>query len=357
MKKRIAFYILIVLILLFSACGKTTEEKWQEQYDLGQQYLLEENYEEAIVAFTAAIEIEPNQTGAYIGRGNAYVLSGETEEHLAQALADYQRVLELNVEAYLGIADVYIRQGDYEAALDILNEGLEKMGGNEEISAKIAEIESGNITDSSGNARRMSSYAPSGTLMWYHEYTYDGEGRQSSVTSYDADGNQTGHVDLSYNDEGLPLVSRVYHGDDGAVGRWVFERDDSGNAIREEVYEADGSLSDSFIHQYDTNGNLVYSENYNSNGELSGTEEYEYSENGQQAKRTGYDGDGVMAWYETYEYDSNGSKRRLNHYDPSGQLNWYELYQYDENGDLLGFEQYDGSGNLTQTVTSEKGNE
>ena len=64
-----------------------------------------------------------------------------------------------------------------------------------------------------------------------------------------------------------------------------------------------------------------------------------------------------MAWYETYEYDSNGSKRRLNHYDPSGQLNWYELYQYDENGDLLGFEQYDGSGNLTQTVTSEKGNE
>ena len=132
MKKRIVFYILIVLILLFSACGKTAEEKWQEQYDLGQQYLLEENYEEAIVAFTAAIEIDPKQADAYIGRGDAYILSGETEEHLTQALADYRQVLELDeksISAYLGIADVYIRQGDYDAALEILNEGLEKTGG------------------------------------------------------------------------------------------------------------------------------------------------------------------------------------------------------------------------------------
>ena len=165
------------------------------------QYLLEENYEEAIVAFTAAIEIEPNQVGAYIGRGNAYILSGETEEHLAQALADYQRVLELdeaNAQAYLGIADVYIRQGDYEAALGILNEGLEKTGGNEEIAAKIEEIESGNITDSAGNARRTSSYDAAGVLQWYHDYTYDREGRAASVTSYDGSGSQTGHVDYAY---------------------------------------------------------------------------------------------------------------------------------------------------------------
>ena len=112
MKKKVIVYVLAVIALLLAACGKSTAEKWQEQYDLGQQYLLEENYEEAIVAFTAAIEIDPKQADAYIGRGDAYILSGETEEHLTQALADYRQVLELDeksISAYLGIADVYIR--------------------------------------------------------------------------------------------------------------------------------------------------------------------------------------------------------------------------------------------------------
>ena len=69
MKKLCGVLGILMLLALAAACGKSTTEKWQEQYDLGQQYLLEESYEEAIVAFTAAIEIEPNQADAYIGRG------------------------------------------------------------------------------------------------------------------------------------------------------------------------------------------------------------------------------------------------------------------------------------------------
>lgn len=90
------------MFLLIAACGKSTEEKWQEQYDLGQQYLLDENYEEAIVAFTAAIEIDPNQTDAYIGRGDAYFALAQTEnannddENYQSAMADYKMALKLN---------------------------------------------------------------------------------------------------------------------------------------------------------------------------------------------------------------------------------------------------------------------
>ena len=144
MKKSFAVCTLLLALLFAAACGKGRLEEWQEQYDLGQKYLLEENYEEAIVAFTEAIKIEPSKAGAYIGRGNAYVLSGETQENLERALADYQFVRELdsgNAEAYLGIADVYIRQGDYEAALEILQEGLAQTEGNEEIAVKIEEVE------------------------------------------------------------------------------------------------------------------------------------------------------------------------------------------------------------------------
>lgn len=96
----------MLLAILLSACNR--ESRWQKQYDLGIQYLTEGKYEEAIVAFNAAIEIEPNQVLAYVGRGSAYISSGGTEENLAAAQADYERVIaldEANADGYLGLAD------------------------------------------------------------------------------------------------------------------------------------------------------------------------------------------------------------------------------------------------------------
>lgn len=355
MKRACGIIEIIILLILATACSKNTAERWQEQYDLGMRYLEEENYEEAIVAFTAAIEIDSNYADAYTGRGNAYIFSGETDEHLAQALSDYQKALELdeeNTAAYLGIADIYIRQGNYEDALEILNEGLEKTGGNEEIAAKIAEIESGNITDSSGNVRRRNGYDASGALIWFHEFTYSVDGKQSSVTSFDMDSNQTGHVDLTYDEAGLPHVSYVYF-TDGAVGKLVYERDSSGGIIKEEHYGPEGNLVRYYINEYDTAGNMIRQENYTPDGELEGTEEYEYNGQGQRIKRSYYDIDGTLSWYETYEYDSNGNRRRYDNYDSDGQLSWYQISLYDETGNWIGYEEYDGDGNLIGTVTNE----
>ena len=80
----IALILAIGLIACGQGSGQTSEvataSTWQEQYDLGIRYLSEGNYEEAIIAFTAAIEIDPNRAEAYVGRGDAYVGSGETEE-------------------------------------------------------------------------------------------------------------------------------------------------------------------------------------------------------------------------------------------------------------------------------------
>lgn len=67
--------LLFSLILMFSivACGKAAADGWQEQYDLGMRYLTEGNYEEAILAFTMAIEIDPKMPEAYLGAAEAYV--------------------------------------------------------------------------------------------------------------------------------------------------------------------------------------------------------------------------------------------------------------------------------------------
>ena len=52
---------------------------WQEQYDFGIRYLSEGNYQEAILAFTAAIEIDPMHPDPYIGLYEAYVAIGDYE--------------------------------------------------------------------------------------------------------------------------------------------------------------------------------------------------------------------------------------------------------------------------------------
>lgn len=146
--------LLLVASLVLTSCGRTdsmptkeTEKEtnapsWQEQYDLGIRYLSEGKYEEAVIAFTAAIEIDPKQAPAYVGRGEAYIGSGETEENLAMAQADYEMAIELDellVEAYLGLADVYTLQEDYDKALEVLRQGLEKVS-DYRIEARIYEI-------------------------------------------------------------------------------------------------------------------------------------------------------------------------------------------------------------------------
>ncbi len=136
-------YLVFVLLVCLCACAPS-ESTWHKQYDLGVRYLSEGNYEEAIIAFTAAIEIGPKQALAYVGRGDAYVASGETEEHQAAAQADYEKAIELDeflTEAYLGFAGIYIQQGDYEDALKLLQNALEKIDNRSSVEAKISELE------------------------------------------------------------------------------------------------------------------------------------------------------------------------------------------------------------------------
>lgn len=178
-------YILLVLILLLCSCGQpsTTGEgeniapTWQEQYDLGIRYLSEGNYEEAIIAFTAAIEIDPKQAPAYVGRGDAYVASGETEENLTAARADYEQAIELDetsAGAYLGLADVYIRQGDYDKAMEILNGALDKVNDSAGIQDKINELEGWNISGSSGSDINLLEKGATDNMIRFEEVNFLG---------------------------------------------------------------------------------------------------------------------------------------------------------------------------------------
>ena len=172
------FYILVISVLcvcLLSSCAQTStnEPTWQEQYDLGIRYLSEGNYEEAIIAFTAAIEIDPRQPLAYVGRGDAYLGSGETEKNLTAAQVDYEKAMELDEtleSAYLGLANVYVQQGEADKALEILRQGLERTENSQLIADKLAELEK--ISESDIEPEETVSYNAYGGTEFTQRYGY-----------------------------------------------------------------------------------------------------------------------------------------------------------------------------------------
>lgn len=66
MMKRLVLYLSAVFLL--TGCRQKADFRWQKQYDLGMQYLEEENCQEAIIAFSKAIEINSRQPEAYEAR-------------------------------------------------------------------------------------------------------------------------------------------------------------------------------------------------------------------------------------------------------------------------------------------------
>lgn len=102
--KKLKLIMLVVLILMITACGENEQKQIAEQLELGQKYLSELNYEQAIIAFQKVIELDPK-----------------------------------NVEAYLQLSDVFADQGDLEAAIEILEAGHSQVQ-DEQLQFQLAEF-------------------------------------------------------------------------------------------------------------------------------------------------------------------------------------------------------------------------
>ncbi len=397
MKKLSILFFCSLCVLAFTACGESTESS----YSKGEEALQEEDYETAIEDFTAAIKADPDTIDAYLGRAKAYLEQGETEESLASAKSDYEKVLELdegNVDGTLGMADIYIRESDADAARALLEEALEKTDGNEEIADKLAEFDSGQIYDSSRQLRKEAGYDKNGDMLWYHELTYDEEGRKASITSYDVDGNQSAHIDFEYLDDGRPKNSyrtasssnvdaatlrsgnNPYSFVPGIVLETRHEYNDEENSVTTTDYNSDGTAGASYkeVHDEVTN-NVIETYSYDADGTLSGYFTFEYDENGGYLGEHCYDGDGNLTRYTTQEqgedehttigkdydgdgkllstliteHDENGNTIKQSSYDENGNLDSYIVYKRDENGNKIGQEMYDGDGNLKDSFSYE----
>lgn len=122
--------ILLLVLALFTACTSSAQ-KAAQQLELGRKYLTEQNYAEAVAAFTEAIQLDPNNIDAYMGRAEAYKALQKYEE----ATSDYSTVIEKTADqpytqvlAYQGRADLYEQteewakaESDYRALLPLLD--------------------------------------------------------------------------------------------------------------------------------------------------------------------------------------------------------------------------------------------
>ena len=199
--------LLLLLILVLSACGDgsrpaavptptATPEvlSWQDQYDLGLRYLSEGSYEEAVLAFTAAIDIDPKRAEAYVGRGDAYVgwagtLDPETQaaeisRYYENAEADYLTAIDLDAlvaAVYSKLADLYLLLGNTDAALAILERGIEATE-DETLEEKLDALQ---LTQPVMLLISQTGYQPDGTPDEMRRYTYNEQGYMIQSQSFD----------------------------------------------------------------------------------------------------------------------------------------------------------------------------
>ncbi len=118
MEKHLRIWIAVALLLpvavAISGCGKSVEEQIQEQLELGQRYLTEMNYEEAIVAFQKVIELDPKNIDGYRNLGDTYeVLAGTAGSEAGEEVPAGIAGSEAGEEAAAGTADSGTGEDEY----------------------------------------------------------------------------------------------------------------------------------------------------------------------------------------------------------------------------------------------------
>lgn len=148
----VCLVVSLLAALFFTACVSKAVNA-ADKIELGQKYLTELNYTEAVASFTEAIKLDPDNIQAYMGRAEAYMALGEYDK----ALADYRFVSGTTEDmpytralSYIGQAEVYEKMeqparavSDYGLAKALLNAsdaGKSENVSEEDVSAKLVQV-------------------------------------------------------------------------------------------------------------------------------------------------------------------------------------------------------------------------
>ncbi len=335
MKRWFGLCLGILLLLGATACGNKAPT-WQEQYDLGIRYLNDGDYEEAVIAFTAAIEIDPMQ-----------------------------------VDTYYALANTYIAQNDFEQAREILVKGVEKTGA-QKLQDLIDAIDSGNIVDYWGTSAKWldmtgmeTYYGGMSTPMMKnvslsllpHMTAMEIKPVRFFLNLMNMEIKSSAHhmireqalsvamkASMMMTETKLSLLNITKKGK--IESRTANEYDEVGNCIKTSYYDSDGSLNQYYLFSYDANGNAIREDSYNADGQLSWYHVNEYDAAGNQIKVTSYDSENRFQGYTIRSYNNRGQVVDQKGYSSDGTLIEHYVHTYAENGMPIRRDYYDDQGNL-----------
>ena len=246
---------ILLVILLLCGCGESPKT-WQEEYDLGVRYLSEGNYDEAILAFEAAIEIDPKRA-----------------------------------EAYLSLADVYVAQGDLDAAREVLDRAVEAVGEDEEVLAKIEELGGGSPGGASPGGTSAGGVAAEGNAAVLARLNgLASEISAAVVRTERFDFEEGGYQTQGYNANGNMIVISYYPADGSCLTNYF---DADGSNVLGTQYAADGSVEWYFEYEVDGNAAQMTINDYEADGTLYRVRDYDSQKN-RTIRSTYYNPDGTV---------------------------------------------------------------
>ena len=114
-------------------------EKALEFKNQGNKCLRDGKYDEAIEAYTKALELDENNHLYFCNRSAARILTKDVSQ-LAAAVKDARKCVEINsmyAKGYLNLSSALMRQNQEQEALRVLREGLSKIPDDEKLKAKL----------------------------------------------------------------------------------------------------------------------------------------------------------------------------------------------------------------------------
>lgn len=160
--------VLCVLAICIFAVTAGGNRRLDAQLELGARYLEEMDYEQAVAAYTTALEIDPR-----------------------------------SADAYLGLAEAYVGLGEYDAAETVLQQGYERTG-DERLKSYLEELISGGYRgDEAASGGTGADPAQGG------EGTLSGDGQENPVRLYQMfeEGNAGGLLsweEITFFGHGIP---------------------------------------------------------------------------------------------------------------------------------------------------------
>lgn len=403
MKTRLAIVVIAFCIVLsmLAGCGakdgsntdetkkpagqETTEDSglnWKDQYNLGIRLLNEGRYEDAILAFTAAIQINPKSAQAYVSRANAYLSwadaaiqdayaslgEGETlvwsditvstsegdktiGDLFQNAADDFAKADELiengestdeldaeaakdaadkQAEALANLAQSLLPKKDEPGVLDQILELLDKadeLTDEEELQKFIDAIRSAATAPTETRLplgyRIVYENSEDGTSTGWTKFYYDENGRKSGEAYVDENGTEYSMTPIRYDANGHEISS------------WFSEDECTYDANGNLIAVDDGGYK--YVYYYDTENRLTQREFYNAFG-LDDMAYYYYDSEGrliQTASIAYYSSGNRTPLYSNYQYDDAGRLVYQESLDSNGEVSVWTSYTYNNIGELV----------------------